>query len=53
MELLSVVYPQIGGGLIIQAMAMGAVLYTVVSVLGFVAIRNKILSIWEKRKRRH
>ena len=50
--LLSVAYPQVGGGLIMQAVAMGAVLYTVVSALGFVAIRNKILSIWEKRRRR-
>ena len=51
--LLSVAYPQIGGGLIIQAMVMGAVLYALVSVLGFLAIRNKVMSIWKKRRRRH
>ena len=50
--LIAVAYPQIGSGFLVQAVLMGAVLYIVVSVLSFMAIRNKIFSIWTKRRER-
>ena len=50
--LIAVAYPQIGSGFLVQAVIMGVVLYVIVSVLSFMAIRNKIYSIWTKRRER-
>lgn len=52
-DLLAVAYPQIGSGFIIQAVITGVVLYMAVSALNLVAIRNKIMRIWTKRRERH
>ncbi len=51
--LLSMVYSQIGGGIMLYALATGVTLYITVSALGFVAIRSKIRFIWDKRKKKH
>ncbi len=51
-DLLSAAYPQVGSGFIVPAVITGIVLFITVSVLNFLAIRNKILHIWKKRRER-
>lgn len=49
MTMLDVVYPQSADGSFLPTLITGALLFVFVSMLNYVAIRHKILTIWRRR----
>ena len=50
MDFIEALFPDIDEGTMLPAIALGFALFLVVSVLNIVAIRRKVMSIWQRKE---
>ena len=50
MDFIEALFPDIEEGTMLPAIALGFALFLVVSVLNIVAIRRKVMSIWQRKE---
>ena len=50
MDFIEAIFPDLNEGTMLPAICLGLVLFLIVSILNIVAIRRKVMSIWQRKE---
>jgi hypothetical protein len=50
MDFIEAIFPDLDEGTMLPAICLGLVLFLIVSILNIVAIRRKVMSIWQRKE---